>query len=109
MLVSLVVPMRNEEASIGELVRSIRRQTPHPDELILAEAGSADRTAAVARELTSDDPRFRVLEAGAATPGRGRNVGIAAANCEWIALTDAGIRLEPGWLEHLAVVVRHDP
>ena len=49
------------------------------------------------------------MEAGPATPGRGRNIGIAAAHHEWIALTDAGIRLEPTWLEHLLGVVEQDP
>jgi glycosyltransferase involved in cell wall biosynthesis len=49
-----------------------------------------------------------VIQAGDATPGRGRNVGIAAASYEWIALTDAGIRLEPTWLERLFEVAEHD-
>jgi len=59
--------------------------------------------------LTAGDTKFRVLEAGEATPGRGRNVGIAAARYAWIALTDAGVRLEPAWLENLVKVLRHDP
>src|SRR5437879_4258614 len=107
--VSLVVPVRNEESSVPSLIKSICAPTRPPDEIILVDGGSTDRTVAIARELTAADARFRVLEAGEATPGRGRNVGIAAASCEWIALTDAGIRLEPGWLEHLTVVVRQDP
>jgi cellulose synthase/poly-beta-1,6-N-acetylglucosamine synthase-like glycosyltransferase len=36
-------------------------------------------------------------------------VGIAAASYDWIALTDAGIRLEPSWLEHLVAAVDCDP
>src|SRR5437016_8551578 len=72
--ISLVVPVRNEEASLPGLISSIRRQTRAPDEIILVDGGSTDQTVTVATELSTDDPRFRILEAGEATPGRGRNV-----------------------------------
>jgi glycosyltransferase involved in cell wall biosynthesis len=107
--ISLVIPVRNEEASIGTLIRSIRQQTRPPDEVILVDGGSTDRTVSVIREMTAEDPWCRVLEVGEATPGRGRNLGIAGARHEWIALTDAGIQLEPTWLEHLVAVVERDP
>jgi glycosyltransferase involved in cell wall biosynthesis len=107
--VSLVVPLRNEEASLAMLVESIRRQTRLPDEVILVDGGSTDATVELARSLTRGDARFRIIEAGPATPGRGRNVGIAAASHVWIALTDAGIRLEPDWLAHLCRRVEHEP
>ena len=107
--ISLVVPVKNEEGSLAELISSIRAQTRPPDEVVLVDGGSTDRTVALARRLTKDDARSRVLEAGEATPGRGRNVGIAAASHDWIALTDAGIRLEPTWLERLLEVVRRMP
>ncbi len=109
MPISLVVPIKNEEGSLGELIYSFLLQTRLPDEVILVDGGSTDGTIAMARLLTCGDPRFRVLEAGKATPGRGRNVGIAAATHNWIALTDAGIRLQPRWLECLVEVVEQDP
>jgi glycosyltransferase involved in cell wall biosynthesis len=107
--VSLVVPIRNETDSLAMLVESIRGQTRLPDEVILVDGGSTDATVALARRLTADDPRFRIIESGPATPGRGRNVGIAAATHEWIALTDAGIRLEPDWLERLLERAQREP
>lgn len=107
--VSLVVPVRNEEASLPALLESIRRQTHQPAEVILVDGGSTDATVQVAREMAATDDRLRVIEAQEATPGRGRNIGIDAARSEWIALTDAGISLEPEWLENLVRVVRRDP
>jgi glycosyltransferase involved in cell wall biosynthesis len=107
--VSLVVPLRNEEGSVAELIRSLLVQTRPPDEVVLVDGGSTDATVELAREITKHDPRFRIIEAGLATPGRGRNVGIEAAAQEWIALTDAGIRLEPDWLERLVEVANQDP
>jgi len=106
--VSLVIPVRNEEKSVPILIESIRKQLFSPAEVIIVDGGSTDETVRLAAKLTEGDERFRVIEAGAATPGRGRNVGTAAALCEWVAYTDAGIRLEPNWLERLVAEVRRD-
>jgi glycosyltransferase involved in cell wall biosynthesis len=107
--VSLVVPVRDEAATIGELLRSIAAQTRRPDEVVFVDGGSRDETVALLRDASAVvGARVRVVEAGDATPGRGRNVGIEAARCEWIALTDAGNRLEPDWLERLLEVVQKD-
>lgn len=109
MRVSLVIPVFNEEETLPELFASIRAQSRQPDEVILVDGASTDGTVALARRLSEGDLRFRVLEPGPATPGRGRNVGIEAAECEWIALTDAGIRLEPEWLAHLVEATATHP
>jgi len=89
-------------------VRTIGRQVRQPDEVVIVDGGSSDTTAAAVRRLSADDARYRVIEAGPATPGRGRNVGIDAATHEWVALTDAGIDLDPFWLERLVRAVEHD-
>lgn len=96
--------MRDEESSVCELIESIKSQTREPDEVILVDGGSTDRTVEVAREHIGTDHRFRILQIGPASPGRGRNEGIAAASYDLIALTDAGIRLEREWLENLEKV-----
>lgn len=107
--VSLVVPLRDEEATLPVLIDSIRRQTHPPDEVVLVDGGSIDQTVELARRLGAGDDRFKVIETDEATPGRGRNVGIAAARNQWIALADAGLRLEPTWLERLVEVAKSHP
>jgi glycosyltransferase involved in cell wall biosynthesis len=109
MNVSLVVPVRNEEQSLPRLLESIRQQTLQPAEIILVDGGSSDNTVELARCAAEGDSRLRVIEAGPAYPGRGRNLGIEAASHDWVALTDAGIRLEPTWLESLVEVVEANP
>lgn len=106
--VSVVIPVLNETESLPHLFESLRRQTLPPDEIIIVDGRSSDGTPALARRLAAGDERFQVIEAGEATPGRGRNIGIARARHEWIALTDAGIILEPTWLEQLAKVAERD-
>lgn len=107
--VSLVIPVRNEAESLPALFDSIEAQTCPPDDVVIVDGGSSDGTADLARRLAAADPRVCVVEPGAATPGRGRNVGIEVARHDWIALTDAGIRLEPDWLEQLLRIQRQDP
>jgi glycosyltransferase involved in cell wall biosynthesis len=106
--VSVVIPVRNEELSLPGLVASLKAQTVQPAEVIVVDGGSSDHTVTVAQRLFSDDSRFRVVQAGMATPGRGRNVGIELARYDWIALTDAGNRVEPEWLERLLNVAQRD-
>ncbi len=101
--------MRNEVPGLPALVASLKSQSFPPAEVIFVDGGSTDDTVNLARRLTADDARFRVVEAGPATPGRGRNVGIEAARHDWLALTDAGTRLDHEWLEQLIEAVRRDP
>ncbi len=108
-LVSLVVPVRNEAATIADLLISIRSQTLPANEVLLVDGGSLDNTVEILRSAAQGDSSLHLLEAPDSTPGRGRNIGIEAASSDWIALTDAGIRLEPTWLERLVAEVERDP
>jgi glycosyltransferase involved in cell wall biosynthesis len=101
--------MYNEEKSLPALYESIGRQSFPPHEIVLVDAGSTDRTLTLARELAAADERIRVIETGGASPGKGRNAGIAAAQFEWVALTDAGIHLDPRWLEYLVEAATAEP
>lgn len=107
--VSLVIPVRDEEATVDSLLASIGAQTQPVDEVIFVDSGSSDRTLARLRDASLGNTPIRVIESGAGSPGKGRNIGIAAATNEWVALTDAGIKLEPRWLEELVEVVLRNP
>ncbi len=103
--ISLVIPVRDEEASIDRLLASIAAQTRQPHEVVFVDGGSRDNTVSLIRSTTRTNSSYRVVEAGPASPGKGRNIGIAEAQNDCIALTDAGIRLEPTWLDELAKVL----
>jgi succinoglycan biosynthesis protein ExoA len=107
--VSLVIPVRDESKTLPELFESIAAQTFPPTEVIFVDAGSVDNTMPLLQNAARVETRFRVIEAGPASPGRARNLGIAAASHDWIALTDAGMRLESTWLESLVTVARQSP
>jgi glycosyltransferase involved in cell wall biosynthesis len=108
MKVSVIVPVRDEEHSIRELLDSLLKQTRPPDEIVITDGGSVDATPQIIDEYIQQGAPVRLLRAGPALPGRGRNVGAAAATFEWLAFTDAGIRLNRDWLETLVARAAQD-
>jgi glycosyltransferase involved in cell wall biosynthesis len=85
--VSVVIPTHNRGNIVGRAVRSALEQTLSDIEVIVVDDGSTDDTADVLSEL--DEPRLRTvhlpLKGGVA---HARNVGIAQARAEWVALLD---------------------
>jgi glycosyltransferase involved in cell wall biosynthesis len=99
MKISLIVTVLNEARSLPTLLDSIAAQTRPPDEVVICDGGSTDATL----DLLRAETRFpvRVIERPGANISQGRNVAIEAAAGDVIASTDAGVRLDPRWLEEL--------
>ena len=108
MKVSIVIPVRDEEHSIRELLDSLLAQTRPPDEIVITDGGSVDATPQIIDEYIRKGAPVRLIRPGAALPGRGRNLGAAQASHEWLAFTDAGIRLANNWLEALTTAAETD-
>ncbi len=105
--VSVVIPVQDEERTVEVLLASVDVQTLMPQEVILVDAGSRDRTVALALGHHGRVP-IRIVAAGPVYPGVARNEGVAAADCEWLAFTDAGIVLHPDWLRELLAAVNEE-
>ena len=108
MKVSVIVPVRDEEHSIRELLDSLLKQTHPPDEIVITDGGSVDATPQIIEEYIQQGAPVRLIRAGAALPGRGRNLAAAAAQFDWLGFTDAGIRVEVTWLESLVARAAQD-
>jgi len=96
--VSLILTVRDEEASLDALFHSIGEQTRIPDEIVLVDGGSTDRTLEIAHRWNERLP-LTIISAAGATIAQGRNLALSRASGEIIAVTDAGVVLGPGWLE----------
>jgi glycosyltransferase involved in cell wall biosynthesis len=108
--VSVVVPARNEEATLGACLASIRAQQPVSGgiEVVVVENGSHDRTRAVAEAAAAEDPRVRVIASGARNQAETMNDGILAAHGDVIARVDAHSTIAPDYLRRvLAALARH--
>lgn len=99
--VSVVATVYNEGESIRALLDSLLKQTRRPDEIVICDGGSEDETVALLNEYVGKLPGLRIISDAGANISRGRNRAISEANGPVIACTDAGVRLDPKWLERL--------
>lgn len=98
---SVIVPARNEEASLGACLESLVGQTGVRFEIIVVDDGSTDRT----REIAQSYAGVRVVDAGTLPPGwSGKNnalmAGATQARGQWLLFTDADTVHRPGSLAH---------
>lgn len=100
--ISVVVPVRNEEDTVGVLLEGLLSQTLPPSEIVLTDTGSIDATREIIEESIRSGAPVKLVREQAGLPGRGRNLAVANSRCDWIAFTDAGNRQNPDWLAELA-------
>src|SRR5882724_10444754 len=98
-LVSVIVPARNEEVSLGACLESLVAQTGIDFVIIVVDDGSTDRT----RQIAESFAGVRVIESGPLPEGwTGKNnavtAGTKAARGEWLLFTDADTIHLPGSL-----------
>jgi glycosyltransferase involved in cell wall biosynthesis len=107
--VSVVIPIKDEEESLPALLESLRAQTRPPDEIVIVDGGSTDRSPEILARAAAEDPRLVVVRVERAYPGTGRNIGVGRASHDVIAFTDAGIRPAEDWLAALLKPMEDDP
>jgi N-acetylglucosaminyl-diphospho-decaprenol L-rhamnosyltransferase len=107
--VTLVATVLNEAHSLPQLLKSIQTQTRPPDEIVLVDGGSTDGTFPQLQQWARGRGDVQVLQATGANIAQGRNRAIERATGEIVAVTDAGVALEPDWLEHLVGALERDP
>lgn len=107
MFFSVVIPLYNKERQIAGTLRSVFAQTCADYEIIVVDDGSTDGSAAVVESL--HDPRIRLIRQANAGVSAARNLGIAEARGEYIALLDADDEWHPEYLATIAALIRKYP
>lgn len=97
MKVSLIATVKDAAPFVGDFLDSVRSQTRAPDEVVILDGGSTDGTLDVLRGASW----VTVLEEPGANIARGRNLAIAKAAHDVLAVSDADCVLAPDWLEHI--------
>src|SRR5690606_9550863 len=95
-LISIVIPIYNEQAILADAVSEIRsgmEEFEHSYEIILAENGSTDRTVALATELCEQYPELHIFSVDEPNYGKALRHGILRARgeiviCDEIDLCD---------------------
>jgi glycosyltransferase involved in cell wall biosynthesis len=83
---TIIIPAKNEEHFLPILLASLHKQTLQPTEIIVADAGSTDRTRAIARSFG-----VQIIKGG--MPGFARNAGARSAQGEILFFFDADVWL----------------
>lgn len=100
---SVVVTVLNEEKTVGVLLDTLINQIALPNEIIVIDAGSDDKTPVIVKEKSQHTsvPIIFFHEPGV-NRSQGRNIGILRAKNEHIAVIDAGCEADKSWLLELS-------
>ncbi|MES2971260.1 MAG: glycosyltransferase family A protein [Patescibacteria group bacterium] len=94
---SIVIPAFNEEKHLKACLDAIAKQTSPPDEVIVVDNNSTDRTVEIAKtyEFVTiiQEPKQGIVFA--------RDSGFNAAKCDLIGRIDADSLLFPGWVHYV--------
>lgn len=107
--VSVILTVLNEGPGMAELLDALLGQSTPPDEIVIVDGGSKDDTLALLQRYAQRDDRVRVHVEPGVNIARGRNLAIARATGDVLAVTDGGCRPDARWLEMLLQPLRDDP
>lgn len=107
--VSIVVPTRDYARYLPEAIASVQAQTLTSWECIVVDDGSVDRTPALLEDLSTADPRIRVIRQPAAGASAARNAGLAMASGTYVQFLDADDLLHPSKLASHASALAANP
>jgi glycosyltransferase involved in cell wall biosynthesis len=102
--VTVYVPCYNVERTLKDCLEAILRQTYTPDEILVVDDGSTDRTAEIAKGYpvrTIRHPQNKGLAAA-------RNTAVLNSRNELVASVDADVAPSAEWLERIVVNMEHD-
>jgi len=98
--VSVCLTVLNEEKTIKCLIKSLVNQSKKPDEIIVVDGGSTDRTFTILQKLAKENANIKIYQAKT-TRSQGRNLAVKKAKNRIIAMTDAGCVADKNWLKQI--------
>lgn len=104
MKLSVIIPAYNEERRLESCLQSIIAQVEKPDEIIVVDNNSHDKTAEVAKRMGA-----RVVKETVQGMIPARNRGFDEAKGDIIARTDADTHVPSDWLKRIKKAFRDDP
>ncbi len=100
MKISVISTVLNEEKNISQFMKSILNQSKKPDEIIIVDGGSKDKTFEILREFSQKNKLFAVFQEKGANISRGRNIAIKKAKGDILIVADAGCVVDKDWIKN---------
>ena len=98
-LISVIVPCYNQGIYLKETIQSALASSYRPLEILIINDGSTDHSLEIAKELEAQYPEVRVLDQLNAGVTKARNVGIAAAQGEYLLPLDGDDLISASYIE----------
>lgn len=100
-IISVIIPVYNEEAYLARCLDSVLSQTYGNLEIITVDDGSTDRSPEILKEYAAKDKRIKIISKENGGASTARNMGIEAAAGSYIGFMDADDWAEEGMYEAL--------
>ena len=94
--VTIVIPTFNEEAALPATIDGLRRLSPQPDEIVIADGGSEDATLAIAGEAG-----LKIVRCARKGRGAQINQGVAEAKSDLVCVLHADSVLPEDAVAHM--------
>ncbi len=109
--VSVVIPCRNESASIRSCIESVLASKYPPDrmEVLVADGMSSDETRTIVGELAQSDSRVRIIDNPDRVTPKALNRAIAASRGAYILRIDAHSVIDSGYVGALVGFLEDQP
>lgn len=106
-MISVIVPVYNNEEYFEECLRSILSQTYKDLELIIVNDGSTDMSLAIANRYASIDSRVKIFTQSNNGPSSARNLALDNCNGRYITFVDADDVIDAHFLEYAQSTLEH--
>ena len=104
-LVSIVMPVHNQQLVLRQTLESVCAQSLHNFELVLVDDGSIDGSLAIEREFARRDSRIRLFPCTAKGAAPARNFGLDAVTGRYVIFLDSDDLFHPDLLLDMASVL----
>lgn len=100
-LITIIVPIYNDELFLEKCLVSIQKQTYKNIEILLIDDGSTDSSPSIIEKFKQRDRRVKLIHKQNSGVSNSRNLGIKKASGKYICFSDADDILSSNYIEYL--------
>src|SRR3989344_4603321 len=101
MLVSIIIPVYNEEATIKKCIETLRNQSYEPLEIIIVDDSSTDKTVEIIKKCQMSNVKCKMFRQHHLGPGPARNLGAKQAEGKILVFVDADMTFDKNFIKDL--------